>query len=359
MDLPKALNVWLKLMNFMVITPVTIENGHVEILNARRYHVFCFMVSCVNVVFSLLSLFLYVLAIGIRTLPQVLYTFSVCLIFLNCLCRIFTGYNGNKRRLRHALEGILEVDRNMARLGSVENWTGFFMTVVLELFCVGLVHFYRIYLSYVYYQRFSIWTLLSPHFFYFLQTFDYYNYLWLACKHFKTINNVLSLIKHDLHQKPTQEKNLTNTLTILKKCYEKTEQSIVLINPIFELQNLNYLLTMFIETTVIIFFFVKKMLNMNLNHDTSVFLRYMILLWPLGLLFLLAVVLIKCNEIRSEAERTVDLFHGIGRICRTRMLKEKVFYSILRTFWARTGRGRCGRVRREISYRIYDFPTRS
>lgn len=328
-DLIESIFVWLKLTNYLVLSPITADHatGKFSIINSYKYVIYCIICTTFHVYLQCDRILIYVEIIGFQSFGITLFYIAVIVRVLSFLVRLITAYNTNRHVLLKIFRSIADVNNVLEDLGTKPTYKRLKIIIVFELVCIFFVQMYRTFLLYLFQQRFRIVQLFSTNLFYIYQIINFYNYLWIANNCLRSINTHLLRIEEMIDEK--NETKLIRDVMKIKKCYEKVIEVVVMLNEVFSLQNLLYITCTFLETTQIVACLLKSLLDLQLFMQMTLFYRVIISGWPLILQLWLLFAMKSCGDLNSEVENTANIISSIRRRVRSEVPQGKVVVLIM------------------------------
>lgn len=310
-NLLNTLWVWMVLMNVFVMSPVIVdsERNMVKIRTGWKYFTYCVAFATIYFYLFFDSFLTYISKIGFDKVHEVLYTLTSCWIVCSFVVRIFTGYNGNKYKFVRVLKTILWIDDRLGGIDRVKlDWM-----VRIEFFCLLLLCLYRFFIAIVFFGKLNLQCFWCPQVFYVAELLFFHNNVWMTKECLRLTEERLRSMKN------------RGDFLVIKGYYEKTIECAEIINDIFGWRNLNYSINMFVETSVLVFLLLKKMLEYDVRVNMSVWYRFCLALWPLFLIVFFTKIVAICSETNSKSKRIGRVISDVARTCRRDRDKKQVW----------------------------------
>lgn len=322
-DLANSLKTWSAVLNYLVLSPVSVDSGRnkIGIKKTRKYIAYCGIFMLLNGA-QLFNRF-HVNTENFNLINFAVYNFIWLLIAANYILRTFTGYGKSRNIIIEILNNIIDINRELCLLGTLITYKRLLSIVYCEIAVMIIIQLYLHFITYLFFGKIVLHFFISPAMFYIFEILHFYNYVWVVHNSFKQINRHLIC----LNPRETDESELFDEIAAVKMCHEKMIRSTILLNGIFEMLNLLYIINTFTEASQIIYFLMKSILNYELVYvKIPLIYRFTFCVWPMTLLISLALVISICTRVDEESKRTGILALDLRRKCRNRKIQDKVVY---------------------------------
>lgn len=256
---------------------------------------FCYKIYLIFLLFLIISSFLYCSINQCLGLPQfdsfpsIMYSFGYINLFIAEIIAIIASY-----LYRSQIIEILEIMHtvNINLNGYERQNKKKYLSYVIIIITIAIL--FRVTLAWIYLNSkiYLVADSLLANFVLLLRWCHFASYGFFARDCFKQINKS---IKTFIYTFPNEKSDCYFDLNNLSKSYFKLCTMVYLLVNFFSIQNLNFLINMFVETSFLIHYCIKFKKRVVLN-----FLIFIQLFWPIFLIFLCFVVVNIYENIRSE-----------------------------------------------------------
>lgn len=315
---------WTKIMNYLVLSPVTINLTRNEVYIQKSWHyiLYCVIFTAMHFCRLCYILVMFINAIGFNSFVNMTYYMIALSLVFCAVIRIIEGYNANKSLLIKIINTVTKINESLSQI-KVVSYNRLKRIILYELWTISLAYFCKTMTS-LFYSKFTVLGFITPAIFYIIQIFHYYNYIWVVNDCLKNINDTLGYLK--------ARKCRTFTLkqvVVLKQCHGDAMISICYVEKIFKIQNLAYIVALFTEMTQLTYFLLKKVFDLRTSPDYTILSRLLFVLWP-GILLSMLVFVIKISGILNrEIENSSDVVSEFRRNCTDEKLQDEVSLQVI------------------------------